>query len=86
MYNVIAEKITHQWWLSKGRYNIHDIPLIHWEVCGSASSAQSRNDQTFSSKWTTEHLATGRKMMLWKKRAKDNCPFCLIPDENTYHI
>ena len=86
LYDAIAEKITHQWWLSKGRYNINDIPLIHWEVCGLASSTQLRPEQQFSAKWTTGHLATGRKMMLWKKRAKDNCPFCLMPDEHTYHI
>ena len=86
IYNVIAEKISHQWWLSKGRYNLNDIPLIHWEVCGSASATQSKNNQKFTSKWTTGHLATGRKMALWKKRAMDNCPFCLEPDEHTFHI
>ena len=86
IYNAISEKLTHQWWISKGRYNIHDIPLLHWEVCAAASTSQSKSDQKFSAKWTTGHLATGTKMMQWKKRAKDNCPFCLAPEETTYHI
>ena len=86
LYSHIADIKSHQWWLTKKRYNIQDIPKIHWETCSKASNTFTKSKQRFSAKWTTGMLATGKKMGQWKFRPNTGCPFCLHPDEDTAHI
>ena len=86
IYSFLSEKITHQWWLTKGRYTLQDIPSIHWDTCSSAAESQTRRRRQFMSKWASGCMGTGKNMRLWNLRAGDGCPFCLEPAEDTTHI
>ena len=86
LYENLSRNILDQWWLTKGRYHINDIPTIHWEVCKQGAANHSKSDQRFASKWTSGFLATGSKMRQWNFRAGDACPFCLHPQETTQHV
>ena len=86
LYNYISDKKIHEWWLSKDRYNLHDIPLIHWGICTSATATLPPSTHKFAAKWTSGHLGTGEKMVKWQFRPSDECPFCSTPGEDTAHI
>ena len=37
LYSAIANKNTHNWWLTKGHYKLEDTPKINWDICQEAS-------------------------------------------------
>ena len=86
LYEKITEKSVHQWWLSKGKYSLQDIPSIHWEICKQAGQQTGHTSQIFASKWATGCLATGKKVRQWNMRAGNGCPFCDHPEKDTKHI
>ena len=86
IYSILSNKTLHQWWLSKGKYRLNDIPSIHWDICRQAAQSEGHTAKMFASKWSTGFLATGHKVRLWNIRAGDSCPFCSHPQEDTSHI
>ena len=86
LYSHISEKIMHQWWLSKGRYTLEDIPSIHWQICSDASHSHTQAKKKFRAKWVSGYLGRRRKMRQLNLCAGDSCPFCQEPNETTTHI
>ena len=86
IYSEISTKTAHQWWLTKGRYRLADIPRIHWDICREATNTSTRGEKQFSSKWCSGFLGTGEKMRRWNFRVKDLCPFCMSEIETNTHI
>ena len=86
LYECISDISIHEWWLTKNRYQVQDIPSIHWGVCSEAANSTTKSNQRFASKWVTRQLGTGNKMKQWRFRPHDSCPFCLQEKEDTAHV
>ena len=82
----ISDISIHEWWLTKNRYQVRDIPNIHWGICSVAAQNETKSSQRFASKWVSGQLASGKKMKQWKFRPHDECPFCMQAQEDTQHI
>ena len=86
LYEFISDIAIHEWWLTKNRYQVRDIPSIHWGICSEAAKKESKTSQRFAAKWVSGQLASGKKMKQWKFRPYDSCPFCMQENEDTEHI
>ena len=86
LYEFISDISIHEWWLTKNRYKVQDIPSIHWSVCAEAARATSGSKQRFASKWSLGQLGTGTKVKQWNYRPHDACPFCMQDKEDSEHI
>ena len=86
LYSHVSGNILDNWWITKGKYRLQDIPNIHWESYAKAAASQSKSDQRFAAKWSSGFLATGNNMQKWNFRIGDGCPYCLHPKEDTTHV
>jgi hypothetical protein len=40
----------------------------------------------FVTKWTSNNMGTGKKMVQWNYRHKGNCPYCFDENEDVQHL
>ena len=86
LYEIVADNRVHKRWIKYERFPQNTLNKINWTEQGKANKQLQRHKRHFISKWTSEWIATGEKMVKWKLRYKDNCPFCGKSKEDTKHI
>lgn len=62
LYQFISDTSIHDWWLTKSRYEVRDIPKIHWGVCTTATTGLPKSKQRFAAKQTAGFIGTGKRM------------------------
>ena len=86
LYSHVSGNILDNWWITKGKYQLQDIPNIHWELYAKAAASRFKSEQRFAAKWSSGFLATRNNMQKWNFRIGDDCPYCLHPKEDTTHV
>ena len=86
LYEAVADNRVHKRWIKHERFPQCKLQNINWTEQGKANKQLPRHKRHFISKWSSEWLATGARMVEWKLRYKDNCPYCGKPKEDTNHI
>ena len=75
-------------WYSKKHHIPHDVLKnnVSWRAYNLARKEGRSSLNTFITKWVSGNTATGRVMLMRKKRLHSNCPRCNAVDEHTTHV
>jgi hypothetical protein len=49
-------------------------------------TALDTTKRRFITKWSSNNMGTGNKLVQWRYRHKGNCPFCMQPNEDIPHL
>ena len=86
LYDRIASKRLHRFWIKKGRYNIATKEHIDWTANRKASKIMPISRSNFISKWTSQTIGVGKIVKRWHHRPISLCPFCATQEEDTLHV
>jgi hypothetical protein len=84
-FHISADKLI-EYWKSKLRVTDSTQKLIHWTALGNAMNSLDITQRRFITKWASNNMGTGHKMIQWKYRHKGNCPYCMEPNEDVPHM
>jgi exonuclease III len=86
LYFLLSSEKIMQYWKDKGRITETSYNLIHWDAIGKAMKSMTQTQRRFNTKWASNNMGTGNKMVQWRYRHKGNCPYCMAPNEDVTHL
>jgi hypothetical protein len=84
-FHLSSEKMM-DYWHKKGRITTEANEHIGWESISRAMKSMTLTQRRFVTKWASNNMGTGHKMVQWNYRHKGNCPYCLAENEDVDHI
>jgi hypothetical protein len=84
-FHLSSEKIM-TYWQNKGRITERTRETINWESIGRVMKSLSLTQRRFITKWASNNMGTGNKMIQWNYRHKGNCPYCMAENEDVNHL
>ena len=85
IYHHLSFEQAQSYWITKRVLTKTTAPLVYYKAIGRASSLSKLSMKIFISKWASGHLGTGKVVVRNKYRLDGACPFCLEPNEDTFH-
>jgi hypothetical protein len=86
LYNSITGDNIDNYWISKNRFSLHTRNSIHWTALDKAMTSLNTTKRCFITKWASNNMGTGHKLVQWRYRHKENCPFCKQVNKDVPHL